>query len=108
LSPSITSTLAFQICVTLSPITRSTRNEKYKGEGRRRTKLNYPKLQHRKKTPKTNLKTPQKLLPGSGKSQGIYRQNWAQGICTEPSIKSWHAGPQGSHGNAAMAAFSRP
>ena len=43
LSPSITSTLTFQACTTLSPITRSTRNEKYKG-GRRRTKLHYPKL----------------------------------------------------------------
>ena len=32
LSPSITSTLAFQACTTLSPITRSTRNEKYKEE----------------------------------------------------------------------------
>jgi len=40
LLPSITSTLAFQACATLSPITRSTRNEKYNGEGRRRTNLN--------------------------------------------------------------------
>ena len=32
LSPSITSTLTFQPCTTLSPITRSTRNEKYKEE----------------------------------------------------------------------------
>ena len=30
LSPSITSTLAFQPCTTLSPITRSKRNKKYK------------------------------------------------------------------------------
>ena len=32
LSPSITSTLAFQTCITLSPITRSKTNEKYKEE----------------------------------------------------------------------------
>ena len=32
LSLSITSTLTFQPCTTLSPITRSTRNEKYKEE----------------------------------------------------------------------------
>ena len=57
LSPSITSILAFQTCITLSPITKSTRNGKYKGGKRRRAKLNYPKLQHEKKNPKTNLKT---------------------------------------------------
>ena len=34
LSLSITSTLAFQTCTTFSPITRSTRNEKYNGGGR--------------------------------------------------------------------------
>ena len=32
LSPSITSTLAFHPCITLFPITRSARNEKYKEE----------------------------------------------------------------------------
>ena len=32
LSPSITSTLTFQPCTTLFPITRSTRNEKYREE----------------------------------------------------------------------------
>ena len=42
-SPSITSTLAFHSFTTLSPITRSTRNEKYKGGRRRTTDLNYPK-----------------------------------------------------------------
>ena len=30
LSPSLTSTLTFQTCITLFPITRSKRNEKYK------------------------------------------------------------------------------
>ena len=43
LSPSITSTLAFHSCNTLSPIIRSTRNEKYKGGRRRTTNLNYLK-----------------------------------------------------------------
>ena len=37
LSPSIARTLAFHSCITLSPNTRSKRNEKYKG---RRTNLN--------------------------------------------------------------------
>ena len=31
-SPSITNTLTFQLCTTLSPITRSKRNRKYKEE----------------------------------------------------------------------------
>jgi len=48
-SPSITSILAFILCTTLFPITRFTRNEKYKRERRRTTNLNYPK---------TLLKTP--------------------------------------------------
>ena len=47
LSPSITSTLAFQSCITLSPNTRSKRNEEYKEE-EERTKLHYPKLQNGK------------------------------------------------------------
>ena len=38
-SPSITITLTFNLCTTLFPITRSTRNEKYK-RGERTTNLN--------------------------------------------------------------------
>jgi len=49
LSLSITSTYTFQPCSTLSPIRRSTRNEKYKGGRRRTTKLNYPKTTTRKR-----------------------------------------------------------
>ena len=79
LSPSIISTLAFQPCTTLSSITRSIRNEKYKG-GRRTTNQNYPTLQHGEETTKTILKTTQKLLSlGSGKPQGIYRQTGISG-----------------------------
>ena len=56
-----------------SLFTRSKRNGKYKG--RKRTNLNYPKLQHGKKNPKTKLKTTQKLLfPILEKPQGIYRK----------------------------------
>ena len=77
LSPSITRTLAFQPYITLSPITRSTRNEKYKGARRRTTNLNYPTLQHGEENPKTILKTTQKLLsPRLWKAPSIYRQNW--------------------------------
>ena len=61
LPPSITRTLTFQPYTTLSPITRSIRNEKDKGR-RRRTKLHYPKLQHGEETTKIILKTTQKLL----------------------------------------------
>jgi len=43
LPPFITSTLAFHLCTTLFPITRSTRNEKYKRGRRRRTNVKYPK-----------------------------------------------------------------
>ena len=43
LLPSIIRTLAFTLCTTLFPITRSTRNEKYKRGRRRTTNLNYPK-----------------------------------------------------------------
>ena len=39
-SPSIASTLIFILCTTLFPITRSTRNEKYKKGRRRTTNLN--------------------------------------------------------------------
>ena len=42
-SPSIISTLAFQPCTTHFPITRSSRNKKYKEEEERTTNLNYPK-----------------------------------------------------------------
>ena len=80
MSPSITRTLAFQPCITLSPITRSTRNEKYKGGRRITTNLNYPTLQHGEETAKTILKITQKLLSlGSEKRQGIYRQTRISG-----------------------------
>jgi len=39
MSPSIISTLSFILCTTLSPITWSTRNEKYKRRKRRTTNL---------------------------------------------------------------------
>ena len=71
LSPSITRTLTFQRCITLSPVTRSTRNRKYKGERRRTTNLNYLTLQHGEETtknyPKNYSKTP---LPGLWKTPG--------------------------------------
>ena len=62
LSPSITSTLAFQPSTTLSPIIRSTRNRKYKGGRRGTTNLNYPKLQHEEENPKNYSKIPPLLL----------------------------------------------
>ena len=43
LSPSIINTLAFHSYTTLSPITRSIRDGKYKGGRRRITNLNHPK-----------------------------------------------------------------
>ena len=105
MSPSIISTLTSRPCTTLSSITRSTRNEKYKRGKRRRTKLNYPKLKYGKKIPKTNLKTTQKLLSQVlEKPQGFIGKRGEPGYCTEPRVKSWRAAPQGSRENAAMVA----
>ena len=70
MSLSITSTLAFQVCTTLSlPITRSKINGKYKGERRRKTTLNYPKLPNgNETTPKTlhiQLRNPRGVFIGA-------------------------------------------
>ena len=74
MSPSITSTLAFILCTTLFPITKSTRNRKYKREKSKTTNLNYPK---EKKLPsKLHSRT---LFPELWKSQGIYRPRGASG-----------------------------
>ena len=64
LSPSITSTLTFQPCITLFPITRSKRNGKYKEEEEKKIKLNYPKLQHGKKTTLLSVYLPEEEPQG--------------------------------------------
>jgi len=54
--------LSNHVPLSLSPVTRSTRNGKYKGEKRRTTNLNYPKLQHEEENPKNYSKIPPLLL----------------------------------------------
>ena len=71
--------------------------------------LNYPKLQHGKKNPKTNLKTTKKLLSlCSGNPRAFIGKTRHLGTHTELHVKSWRAAPQGSRENATMAVFSRP
>ena len=95
LSPSIISALAFQPWTTLSPITRSTRNEKYKRGRRRRTKLNYPKLQQGKKT--TQLSVYPSLEP-----QGVFIGTRGKGA------RGTTPGPKYGRGRARMAVKMRP
>ena len=96
MSPYIISTLTFSLCTTLSPITRSTRNEKYKGGRRRTTNLNYPKLQNGdentlKHCISSALETP----------RGNYRHQEKGGQGTNP-------GPKYRPGRACTAAETRP
>ena len=84
LSPSITSTFAFQSCTTLFPNTGSTRNGKYKEEEERTTKLNYPKTTTWRRNPKNYPKNYSKLLPLLlWTSHGIYRRSRAPGSLYE-------------------------
>ena len=89
LSPSITNTLAFHPYTTIFPITRSTRNEKYKGERRRTTNLNCLKLQHREENPNSGspqCRTPRGLLKASGGKgpwgQSLAPKYWRNGAST--------------------------
>ena len=100
LSSSITSTLTSQPCTTLSPITRSTRNGKYKGGRRRTTNLEYPTLQHEKKTT---------LLSGYlpiQNTKGVFIGTRRTGARGKPWPEVLAKRRQYNHGNAAKVAFS--
>ena len=102
MSPSITSTLASQPCITLSPITKSIRNEKYKEE--EEEQLTYTTLNYNieKKTTLTlwisSLKDPK---------GGIYRHKEKRGQQDKPWPKALARPCQYGHGNAAKVVFSR-
>ena len=85
------------------PITRSKINEKYKGGRRRKTTLNYSKLQHGMKTTPKTLHISKLKNPG-----GFYRHQGNRGPGDKPWPKTRCAPRPYGRGNAAWASFSRP